>query len=262
MKVSIVTAHYNSPEIARRQVLHYNQMDMTDCEVIFIDDGSDEDRNISSLSDIDVDFNFYVYETHDKAPWTQPKARNYGVGLAEGDYVICADIDHIIVQETLEVAKNPIGDVIRFRRQAAILDENGNFVQDYKILKQWGLLNRYFRRDLRLPPHGNSYVFKRDLFLSLGGVDERYCGTGRYPNREEIRLKRKLKELGDSVTIIDDDRRPWIYMMPNGKYCGDRDYNPFGYFHNLSRERNIGRLTNKQKRQKKNERPECNNPSA
>jgi predicted glycosyltransferase involved in capsule biosynthesis len=256
MKVSIITAILNSHEIVRRQYLYYSNMNLSDdIEVIWIDDGSDTPirflYNKGSKIDIceNANFNLSIYETHDKKPWTQPKARNIGARKAKGDYLICTDIDHIVSPAVIQAAMNPIADVIRLRRQAGVLDENGNFTQDKETLREWGLKDRYFTRDLWLPPHGNSYIFKRELYLALGGVDERYCGTGRYPNREEIRLKRKLKEVmgRDGATLVDDDRRPVFYMMPNGKYSGDYDDNPFGLFHTLSRNRNIGRLTNKEK---------------
>ena len=252
IKVSIITAILNSQEIVRRQFLYYSKFLPGDVEVIYVDDGSEPPLDFYC---VEKKFKFQGYATNDKRPWTQPKARNYGARRANGDYLICTDIDHIISPEVIEAARNPIADVIRLRREAGVLDENGNFTQDEKILRKWGLQDRYFKRHLRLPPHGNSYIFKTSLYLGLGGVDERFCGTGRYPNREEVTLKRKLKPLvkDGRVTIIDDDRRPLFYMMPNGKYCddGNKDFNPFNLFHNLSREFNIGRLTNKQKRKLK-----------
>jgi hypothetical protein len=33
----------------------------------------------------------------------------------------------------------------------------------------------------------------------------------------------------------DQDERPTIYMFPNGRYCGEKDFNPFGLFHDLKR---------------------------
>ena len=258
IKVSIVIAILNSPEIVRRQVLHFNSINLSnDVEVIFVDDGSEPPLN---REDYKTNFNFSIYHTNDKRPWTQPAARNLGAKKAKGIYCIFTDIDHIITKELIEIAKIPTHDVIRFKRQAAILDVNGNFTQDHNELKKWGLLPRYFRRDLRLPPHGNSYIFRTGFYIGLGGVDTRYVGTGAYPNREEVPLKRKLKQLlsENRVTILDGDSRPTIYMFPNGKYCGDKDFNPFGFFHDTTRKNNKYRRreasrkkTNKQKRRER-----------
>ena len=233
-----MNAILDSPEIARRHILHYNKMPLpSDVEVIFVDDGSNPPL---SLDGVQIDFKFSLYATGNKKRWTQPAARNLGSRKAKGEFCIFTDIDHIITKEAVEVARNPQFDVIRFKRKVAILDEEGNFSQDHDELARWGLLPQYFKKRLRLPPHGNSYIFQRELYLRLGGVDERFVGTGRYPNREEVPLKKKLKALRDrgEITICDDDNRPIIYMFPNGKYCGDKDYNPFGFFHNTSRKNN------------------------
>ena len=237
MKVSIVNAILNSYEIARRQIFHYNKIELpSDVEVIFVDDGSDPPLNFDN---IDKTFNFELYFTNDTRPWTQPAARNFGAERAKGEYCIFTDIDHILSREAIEVARNATADVIRFKRHAGVLNEDGSFTQDWDVLKQYG----YNRNRLRMPPHGNSYIFKKSLFLELGGVDTTYVGTGKYPNREEVPLKRKLKKLAQEglITIIDDDTKPLIYMIPNGQYCGDKDYNPFGLFHDLTRSIRVSR---------------------
>jgi len=233
MKVSIVHAVLNSHEIVRRQLCHYNKLQLpADVEVVIVDDGSEP--AINTITDgMELNFKLSIYETNDKRMWTQPAARNLGAKKASGDYCIFTDIDHIITGEVVEEARNPKADIIRFRREAAILDENGNLVQDMDILRQWG----YIKDGFKIAPHGNSYIFRRDLFLSLGGVDTTYVGTGKYPNREEVPLKHKIKKLWNAgkITVIDTDPKPTIYMMPNGHYCGDKDVNPFGLFHGLSR---------------------------
>ena len=237
MKLSIVTAILNSHEIVRRQLLHYKKMGIPndEVEIVFVDDGSDQP--ISIVQGIE---NINLFETHDKRPWTQPAARNLGVKKSCGDYVICTDIDHIIPKESIELAKDPGDwDVIRFSRQPGVLDENGDFTQDMRVLKDWG----YNRNGLNIAPHGNSYIFKRSLYLELGGVSEQHVGTGKYPNREEVPLKQKIKKLWkeDKIKVWDKPPKPMIYMFPNGHYCGDKDYNPFGYFHNETRSIRVSR---------------------
>lgn len=246
MKVSIVMAVLNSPEIARRQILHYNKLNLPDdVEVLFIDDGSDPPLDLSFIK---KNFNFLQFATKDFRPWTQPTARNFGVRRAVGEYLICTDLDHIIDNDAIAAARNPQGyDIIRFSRQAAVLDEDGNFTQDIGVLREWGLMERYIRRNFKLAPHGNSYIFRKELYEELGGVSERYCGTGVYPNREELPLKQKVKPLyySGEIKLWDKPPKPTIYMIPNGKYCGHINFNPFGFFHTLDRR------NNKQKRKER-----------
>ena len=238
MKVSIVFAVLNSHEVVRRQLLYFDKMNLPDdIEIIIVDDGSEPplEGNIKNLT---------ILQTHDKRPWTQPVARNLGAKAARGEYLICTDIDHIIPRETIDFVYNTDYDIVRFKRYAAILDEDGNISQDMDKLREYG----YNRDGLRMGPHGNSYAIKRDLFMKFGGSQCR-CS---YPNRDEQKIKRWTHKLKDELKLLNDDNRPSIYMIPNGRFCGDKDYNPFGLFHNLSRENNVmsRRKRNKDKHRK------------
>lgn len=252
MKLSIVTAILNSPEIMRRQLLYFNKLDLPDdVEVVYADDGSAPPLEYPKFY---LNFKFSLHKTNDFRPWSQTSARNFAARKATGEYLICTDIDHIISSEAIEVARTTLFDKVRFKRQLGVLDEQGNFTQDWKALRAWGC----DRGHLRIAPHSNSYIIRRKLFLKVGGVFDGCSGLGKYPQREEIPLKRKLKRLeaAGEITICDDDTKPTIYLIPNGRYCGDRDYNPFGFFHSLSRTPNLGRES---KRYKLNERLISNN---
>lgn len=223
MRVSIVIAVLDSHEIVRRQLLHFSNMPLPEeVELILVDDGSEVpiQGEMKGLK---------IIQTNDKRPWTQPLARNLGAKYAQGEYLICTDIDHIISKELINRVLVGDYDVYHFKRQAGVLNEDGSFTQDMNVLKQYGLPER----PLRLPAHGNSYAIKRWVFLALGGSQQKEV----YPNRDEIPIKRGVKRMVEKgeITLIPDDDRPTIYMFPNGRFCGDRDYNPFGLFHNLKR---------------------------
>lgn len=223
MKASIVIAVLNSHEVVRRQLLHFAQMPLPDdVELILVDDGSDPPI-AGTLP------NLTIHATHDTRPWTQPLARNAGVRMANGEYVICTDIDHILTRPLIDFVLATDADVVRFKREAGVLDEHGRFTQDREVLTAYGYETH---RGLGMSAHGNSYAIKRDLFLQLGGSQQRT----RYPNRDEQKIKRGLHRLGDAVKMVTGDDRPTIYMIPNGRFCGSRDYNPFGLFHGLTRE--------------------------
>jgi len=241
MKLSIVHAVLNSPEIVRRQLLHYEKLDLPfEVEVIIVDDGSEPEL----FYDKSTSFNYRVLRTNDFRPWTQPAARNFGVKKAKGDYSLCLDIDHIVPRKTIDFLLSDHGyDIVRFRRECGILDENGDFTQDIEVMREWGLEPH---RGLKLPPHGNSYAMRTGLYIGLGGVSEQYVGTGKYPNREEIPLKRNIKNLGDRVKILQDQTKPKVYMFPNGQYCGSKDYNPFGLFHDTTRSIRVSRQRQKE----------------
>lgn len=231
MRLSIVIAVLNSHEIVRRQILHFSKMNLEDdIEILFVDDGSEPPLT----NDIELK-NFRIHATGDKRPWTQPIARNTGARLARGEYLVCTDVDHILTKPLLDSARQCESDVLRFKRQFGVLDENGNFTQDIETLKAYGLPEeRIKKRGLRIQPHSNSYCIKRSLFLKLGGSREDRIMF--YPNRDEVPLKKRLKIDARRGKITIDAYRPVIYMFPVGHFCGDPNYNPFGLFHDLKRD--------------------------
>ncbi|HRQ68059.1 MAG TPA: hypothetical protein P5031_05795 [Candidatus Syntrophosphaera sp.] len=231
MKATILISVLDSHEMVRRQILHFEKMNLPDdVEILFMDDGS---RPPLSCNGTTLK-NFCIWPTNDFRPWTQPLARNLGARMAKGEYLICTDIDFIITKEIVDCVRNTSYDVIRFKREVGILDENGDLTQDHDKLVEYGFpRDRIERRGLRLSAHSNSYAIKRELFLKLGGSQKKDS----YPNQDEIRIKHRIKKLAQSgdIKIIPDDDRPTIYMVPNGRFCGDIDYNPFNLFHSLSR---------------------------
>ena len=68
----------------------------------------------------------------------------------------------------------------------------------------------------------------------MGGYRTDLIGK-EYPQGEDNAWKQKRKQWEKENKLKMSDYGPYIYMFPNGQWCGDVDYNPFGLFHNLSR---------------------------
>jgi glycosyltransferase involved in cell wall biosynthesis len=233
MKLSIIISILNSHEIVRRQYLHFKNMNLPDSvEIIFIDDGSEPPLAYPyGLK------NFLMIVTGDKRSWTVELARNAGARLARGEYLLMTDIDYIIPLEAIEAAFHLKEDKAGFKRQFGILDENGKFSQDYDELRKYGLLEKRLKeRGTQMTPHPNNFIMRRETFWKLGGYREDLVDRP-YPNRGDTYFKRTWAEAFErgEVTIQDPNLRKMLYMFPNGQYCGDVDYNPFGLFHNLTR---------------------------
>jgi glycosyltransferase involved in cell wall biosynthesis len=234
MKLSIVIAVLNSHEIVRRQILHYEKMNVPDgVEILFIDDGSDPPlRSDTKLK------NFAIYATNDFRPWTVELARNFGIKRARGEYVLITDIDYIIPLSCIESAFSLKEDKSSIRREFGVLDENGNFTQNRAVLKSWGLI----RNSVRMSPHPNNFIMRKETFGLVGLFDESRVNRP-YPIGADAEFKRRWTRFHEKglVTLRDNDLRPTIYMFPNGQFCGDVDYNPFDLFHTLTRktERNM-----------------------
>ena len=232
MKVSIIIPVLNSHEIVRRQILHFEKMGIPDdVEIILVDDGS-----IPAI-EVNTKLPVTVLTTNDFREWTWPLARNAGAKLAKGDYFIMTDLDHIITREIIDQVLAFKGDHIRFNREFAILDENGNLTQDIEVLRKYGLP---LDRTVKMNPHRNQFAIHKDLYWKMGGFREDRIGKP-YPQREDgdfAKLWDNLYEKGE-IKDFDDlhgfENRTTLYMFPNGKYCGDVDHNPFGLFHDLTR---------------------------
>jgi glycosyltransferase involved in cell wall biosynthesis len=229
MKLSIIISVLNSPEIFRRQLIHWTRMNLPDeVEFIILDDGSDvplkgEMRNL------------IVHPTNDKRSWTVELARNLGARMARGEYLLMTDIDYIIPRDAIESALTLTEDKMRFKRQFGVLDENGDFTQDFDVLRKYGLLEtRIEGRGTNLPPHPNNFVMRKETFWKLGGYREDLVDRP-YPNKGDTYFKRTWAGAYDKGQVTMRESRPTLFMFPNGQYCGDVDFNPLGLFHDLSR---------------------------
>ncbi len=232
MKVSIIIPVLNSHEVVRRQVLHFEKIGLPDdTEILLIDDGS------TPPIEVTTDLPLTVHATNDFREWTWPVARNTGAKLAKSEYFIMVDLDHILTRELIDAVREFDGDHMRFNREFAVLDENGDLTQEREVLEAYGLPPE---RDVKFTPHRNQFAIHKDLYWKMGGFLENRIGLP-YPQREDgefARVWRKLHEAGelrDFDEMYGYENRKTIYMFPNGKYCGDVDHNPFDLFHKLSR---------------------------
>ncbi len=242
IKLSIIMPFLNSHELVRRQLLHFTKIglnDLSEVELIIVDDGSDSPivANNCKLK------NLIIFATNDKRPWTSSLARNrVARDVAKGETLFMIDGDYILTKKSIEVALNLQYDYLGVRRKLGILDEYG--VLDYSIetLIQWGAPRWYLEaKQGKLPPHPNQYVIRKEIFLKLGGYNEKMILANPYPQGEDNDFKKRRTRAVDSgeITMPPDDIREWIYMFPNGQYCGDLDANPFGLFHKLSRKTDV-----------------------
>jgi hypothetical protein len=145
------------------------------------------------------------------------------------------DIDFIIPRETIDFCRKFDGDRVQFIREFGVLDRDGNFTQDIETLRLYGLpASRIEARGVKIPPHANMFMMHKDIFWEIGGYRENLVGR-KYPQGEDGAFKKAWMQLERQGKYKNCTKRPKVYMFPNGKFCGDVDYNPFGLFHSLSR---------------------------
>jgi len=81
----------------------------------------------------------------------------------------------------------------------------------------------------------NNICLKKEVFWEMGGYREDLIGK-KYPQGEDRSFKTAWYRWLNGREQITEGAP--IYMFPNGYYCGDVDFNPFGLFHDTSRKTN------------------------
>jgi len=237
MKISIVINVLASYGIVRRQLLHFSKMGLPGgIEIIIVDDGSNPPITASTKLP-----NLTIIYTNDKRPWTQGLARNAGARIANGEYLMMTDIDHIFSKESIMATYNYTGDKMVFPRYYGALNENGDLITDLEGLLPYGLdVGRLKgRRKWSAGFHGNTFAIKKSIFHELGGYEERRCiGMMHQGKRrgEDIYFAVAYNRAFCQGKYKSVDAGPKMYMFPIGRFHVMGDTNPGGLFHGLSYE--------------------------
>ncbi|MGV3026914.1 bifunctional glycosyltransferase/CDP-glycerol:glycerophosphate glycerophosphotransferase [Clostridium thermobutyricum] len=102
-KISIIIPVYNVEEYLKETFESLINQDMKDFEVILIDDGS-TDRSFDILKEYSNKYEYIkVYKQNNSGP---SKARNKGLSLAKGEYIIFMDSDDILPFDSLSYRYN------------------------------------------------------------------------------------------------------------------------------------------------------------
>jgi glycosyltransferase involved in cell wall biosynthesis len=234
LKLSIIIPVLDSHEIVRRQILYYEKLGLpNDVEIMLIDDGSDPALTTDSKLK-----NLHIIATGDYRPWTEEKARNYGAKLATGEYIMMADVDHILTHSAIMAAREFTGDKMEFLRRFGTLDENGEIDTRKETFKAYGLRKKWMPREglQYVPGHRQNFCMRKALYWRLGGYKEHLVGVAYpYGGGADSKFYTKWRQLERHGRVKTYEEKPEIYFIPNGKYCGSMNADPLKLFHNLSR---------------------------
>jgi hypothetical protein len=154
-----------------------------------------------------------------------------GIKLAQGEYILNTDIDHVFNKEAIMAAYNFTGDKMYFRRFIGVLDNHGNITQDLKTLYRYGFSKKYYKKHgLKKYYHVGTHCIKRDIAVMLDGYPPKASEKGLHPTREDsifYNRYRKAKEAGKVKEEVFAELPAAVYMFP----AEDR----LGYFHKLKR---------------------------
>ena len=237
MRLSIIVSILNSHEIVRRQILHFEKMGLPDdVEILYMDDGSEPPLTYEGKLNLRIipvnnprnDGDGIFYDGRVSI------ARNLGAKLAQGEFLLMTDIDYIIREADIEAGRNMKYDKQSFRREMGVILEDGTITQDLDILRQYGLTEERIRsRGVLISPHPNNFIMRKTTYFGMGGYREELQGI--YPSRGDTWFKRDWTEHYRAGKATLSPGRTTLLMFPNGQFCGDVDFNPFGLFHGMSR---------------------------
>lgn len=100
--VSVVIPYYNRAETIDDTLTSLTNQTFTDFEVIIVDDGSTDKESIQKLKEVNRDFNTLSIQVVHQANGGVSKARNKGISISKGKYIICLDSDDCLVEVYLE----------------------------------------------------------------------------------------------------------------------------------------------------------------
>ena len=174
-KTSVVVTTYNDAEYLERSLPSIINQSLKPIEVIIIDDGSDND-------DAEIITNSYIDKTeipiiHKKKENGGPSsARNYGINLAKGEFILFIDADDELLpnsikwrQESLEQLGESYASIYCSRIEQS-LDKSNKII---KVLESDGKLDvSLVGRINGIPGQITNHLFRKSILLNISGYNE------------------------------------------------------------------------------------------
>lgn len=210
--VTLILPYYRNPHMLRRQLEEVTRYPAP-VHTVIVDDGSPDPaleivreyarKGMSgeALPLVGVSLTG-VYRIKQDVPWNRGGARNLGARVAQTDWIIQADIDHVlpadVVQDLLAFAPPDDKHAYRFPRYRVGAADDTRKKDKIKN----GLDDS--EKFGRIHPHVDSYLISRKRYWKVGGYDEDFSGHLGGGNEFLRRLERKtgkIKMLPDPICL-------------------------------------------------------------
>lgn len=170
--LTLVVPYYRSPGMLAYHCREWARYPSS-VHVIVIDDGSPEEPALPVLEGFDRSAwkpRVHCYRVTVDIPWNREGARNLGTYLAETDWLVHLDIDHVL-------SANAVRALLEFEPRPS---------RWYRF-PRWrvGMADETRRKDSlpddcelgRIKPHIDSYLMSRATYFEVGGYDEDFAGS-------------------------------------------------------------------------------------
>ena len=206
IKVSLVVAAYQSSEFIAECLYSVLHQDIEEWECIIIDDGSLDNTYELALGFSEIDSRFKVYQLNNCGP---SKARNFGVSMAKGKYVLTLDSDDHISENYCRLCLD------EFEKSQDLVVVYGS-VQNFGTVNdfQFDGCNFFYRDHLLSNKIHVSGMYLKSNFLHVNGFDETML-VGYEDWEFYIRLLKNggnVKQLKDAILYY---RRKYISRNTN-----------------------------------------------
>lgn len=175
MKVTIITATYNSERFLRDCIESVINQDYQDIEHLLIDAKS-RDSTISIIKEYEGRISKWVSE-EDSGMYD---AINKGMEMATGDIIGILNSDDMLA------SKDVITNIVKFFEEHKVDSVYGDLVyvdqqNTRKVIRYWkGLPYKRFRFNYGWMPAHPTFYFRRDLLKELGGYESHYFTAADY----------------------------------------------------------------------------------
>lgn len=190
-RVTLIVPYYRNMMMLAEQASQWNAYPES-VRVIVVDDGSPEpalpiiEANVTD----EARSRLQLYRIGVDIPWNRGGARNLGSKMAETEWIVHVDIDHLLMADCartlLDTPVNPKRwyRFNRYRRGRADETRRKDKIPDDQ---EFGLIE----------PHIDSYLIGREAYWKTGGYDEDYSGClgGGSPFLKRLEEKRGKPEI-------------------------------------------------------------------
>lgn len=161
LKISVIIPYYNKAEFLDEALTSVYLQSYADWECLIVNDGSQDDITIAIQKWLNKDKRFQYYE---KKNGGVSSARNFGIKLAKGEWILPLDPDDRIGKDYLELASGYFGKgySLIYCEAEKFGDEQGKWQLPDFSLNSLAEDNVIF----------NAAFYKKSAWTTLGGYDE------------------------------------------------------------------------------------------